>query len=273
MIETLPESPKDKRFRLLGVEVHALSADDLHQLMRRAIADRKRISVVSQNLHGVYSYHREPAMKDLHARSFVRVDGIPILWWGKLLGYRFRAEHRMGWVDWMPRFLDTASAASWRVFYLGAPPGIAAEGANRLLARFPAATIGTHHGHFDQRPDSSQNGAVLRTINDFRPDILLVGMGMPRQERWVLQNRERLDVPVVVTCGAAIEYFAGTMKTPPRWTGALGVEWLYRLISEPRRLAKRYLLEPWALLPLVARDLYWLAVRRTGSSSRLSRTG
>ncbi len=101
----------------------------------------------------------------------------------------------------------------------------------------------------------AENDAVVTDINDWNPDILIVGMGMPRQERWVLETAERLDTPAILTCGATIEYFAGTMATPPRWTGRWGLEWLGRLLAEPGRLWKRYLLEPWTLLPHAARDI------------------
>jgi N-acetylglucosaminyldiphosphoundecaprenol N-acetyl-beta-D-mannosaminyltransferase len=252
---SLPPSPDEGRWPLLGVAVHAVTMDELHDLMARALSTGEQITIVSQNAHGVYSYHRNPFMQDLHRRSYVRIDGIPLLWWGRALGYPFNKSHRMGWVDWMPGFLRMAGSAGWKVYYLGGPPGVAEQGVAELSSAHPAIFVGTHHGHFDQRSGSDENSAVIASINSVKPDVLMVGMGMPRQERWVLANAEVLQVPVIVTCGAAIEYFAGTMETPPRWLGNVGLEWLYRLIKEPRRLGFRYLVETWSLIPLIIMDV------------------
>jgi N-acetylglucosaminyldiphosphoundecaprenol N-acetyl-beta-D-mannosaminyltransferase len=99
---------------------------------------------------------------------------------------------------------------------------------------------------------------VLELIRQHNPDVLIVGMGMPRQERWLLANHDKLAAPVLLTSGAAIDYVAGEIPTPPRWLGPLGLEWLYRLASEPRRLWRRYLLEPWFAVALFVRDLWRL---------------
>lgn len=107
-----------------------------------------------------------------------------------------------------------------------------------------------------------ENERVLARINAWHPDILLVGMGMGRQERWVLENRDRLDVPVVAVCGACIEYFAGSVKTAPRWLGPLGLEWAFRLLSDPRRFAWRYLVEPWLAIAFLVRPNSRVRTRR-----------
>jgi N-acetylglucosaminyldiphosphoundecaprenol N-acetyl-beta-D-mannosaminyltransferase len=96
---------------------------------------------------------------------------------------------------------------------------------------------------------------VLEEINRIRPQLLLIGMGMPRQEHWVYDNLEHLAANAIVLSGACFDYIAGAIPTPPRWMGQIGLEWLYRLATEPRRLWRRYLLEPWALLPLGVQDL------------------
>ena len=96
---------------------------------------------------------------------------------------------------------------------------------------------------------------MLAAIAAFDPDVLMVGMGMPQQETWVLDNRAALKRAAIFTVGAAFDYEAGVQRTPPRWTGRLGVEWLARLASEPRRLAWRYLVEPWSLLGPALHDI------------------
>jgi N-acetylglucosaminyldiphosphoundecaprenol N-acetyl-beta-D-mannosaminyltransferase len=120
------------------------------------------------------------------------------------------------------------------------------------------------HGYFD--PGGEENERVLRAIEAFAPDVLLVGMGMPRQEHWIMDNLDRLGSTVLLPCGASIDYVAGEIPTPPRWAGRWGLEWLYRLLAEPGRLWKRYLIEPWFLG-------YLLVTQWLGRSFGLSRLG
>jgi N-acetylglucosaminyldiphosphoundecaprenol N-acetyl-beta-D-mannosaminyltransferase len=96
---------------------------------------------------------------------------------------------------------------------------------------------------------------VLAAIRSFRPHILMVGMGMPRQEHWILDNLDEIEVRVILTAGACMDYVAGAVPTPPRWMGRWGLEWLFRLGSDPTRLWRRYLIEPWFVFRLFIRDL------------------
>lgn len=103
--------------------------------------------------------------------------------------------------------------------------------------------------------NAAEAAAVTDAISAARPDVLLVGMGMPRQERWVARFRDRLPPCVILTVGAAFDYEAGVTPTPPRWSGRLGVEWLFRFAAEPRRLFFRYFIEPWSLIGPALADL------------------
>jgi N-acetylglucosaminyldiphosphoundecaprenol N-acetyl-beta-D-mannosaminyltransferase len=121
-------------------------------------------------------------------------------------------------------------------------------------AHAPGLQIATAHGYFDRSPGSIENEAVLAQINAYQPHILLVGMGMPLQEHWLIDMFDRIDANVLMNVGAIMDYFAGEIPTPPRWMGRVGLEWLYRLGSEPRRLWQRYLVEPWLLLWMCYRN-------------------
>jgi N-acetylglucosaminyldiphosphoundecaprenol N-acetyl-beta-D-mannosaminyltransferase len=117
-----------------------------------------------------------------------------------------------------------------------------------------------HDGYFDSSLNAEENAAVLQEIALFRPNVLLVGMGMPRQEIWILENLACIRSNTVFCCGALIDYVAGELATPPRWLGQIGLEWLYRLIVEPSRLWRRYLLEPWTVFRVVAKE--WMTSTR-----------
>lgn len=250
-------------YRILGIRVNALTIPDLHKIIAEAVESGRKCLIASQNLHGVYVARVDGQMREFYDRAdFVRIDGMPLAVWARLLGYPLNRSHRVTWVDWLRPLLKESARHRWRVFYLGSKPGVAEKGAERLRAEIPGVEIATAHGYFDSRPDSEENRLVIERINTFRPHILMVGMGMPRQEKWILENFESVAANVFLPCGACIDYFAGVIPTPPRWMGRLGLEWLARLVSEPRRLWRRYLVEPWYLADLFLRDFADLLVGR-----------
>jgi N-acetylglucosaminyldiphosphoundecaprenol N-acetyl-beta-D-mannosaminyltransferase len=253
-------------YRMIGVRVQALTMSGLNALVEEAVKSGHRRIIANHNLHSVYVVHREVRMRAFFERAHtIHVDGMPLIWIGKLLGYPFRREHRVTYADWIDSLMAEASRHEWRVFYVGSKPGVADRGAAILRSRFPQLQIETAHGYFDARPDSAENQAVLARIETCQPNLLLVGMGMPRQEHWVLDNIDRLHANAVLTVGAAIDYVAGAIPTPPRWAGRLGAEWLFRLIVEPRRLTRRYLIEPWFVLRLLLRDIVEHPTRQRAS--------
>jgi N-acetylglucosaminyldiphosphoundecaprenol N-acetyl-beta-D-mannosaminyltransferase len=173
---------------------------------------------------------------------------------GRVAGIDIERSVRVTYIDWLPMIMERATARKWRVFYLGSRPGVAQRGVAILREKNVGLEMVSRHGFFD--PNGAGNDQVLSEIRAFSPDILLVGMGMPRQEHWILDNLDRLGPMAVLPCGASIDYVAGEIPTPPRWTGRIGVEWLYRLVVEPSRLWKRYLLEPWSIVFLMGQ--HWL---------------
>jgi N-acetylglucosaminyldiphosphoundecaprenol N-acetyl-beta-D-mannosaminyltransferase len=165
----------------------------------------------------------------------------------RLAGYKVNSKHRVTNVDLFPKIVSLASQKKWKLFYLGSEESVLRKASNYFLSRNPNLKLSFHHGYFSKKGD--ENGFVLRQVTNFKPDILFVGMGMPKQEQWVIENWEHLPNCLITNSGALMDYFAGKIRTPPRWLGPLGLEWLYRLISEPKRLSYRYLIEPWQLLP------------------------
>jgi N-acetylglucosaminyldiphosphoundecaprenol N-acetyl-beta-D-mannosaminyltransferase len=221
-----------------------------------AIGQGRQVVVANHNLHSVYLYHRDPKMRAFYAgAAHVHIDGMPIVLLGRLLGLPFQRQHRITYADWIEPLMELASHHHWRVFYLGSRPGVAEQAANKLCCKYPDLVLETAHGYFKAELGSSEDRAVVRQINEFRPDLLILGMGMPRQEHWVVDHRPMLSARVILNAGAAMDYVAGAVPTPPRWAGRCGLEWLFRLTTEPKRLWKRYLVEPWFLLPLLLREI------------------
>lgn len=244
-------------YYLLGVRVNPLAIPDLHAIIAETVSSCQRCIIASQNLHSIYLYHHNAKMRAFGAKvKYMRADGMSLVLLGKLLGYPLRREHRVTYVDWVRPLMAEAARQGWRVFYLGSKPGVAESGAEILRQEFPGLQIVTASGYFDTAPGSTENQKLLASIEAYQPNVLMVGMGMPRQEHWILDNLESIHANAILTCGACIDYIAGAIPTPPRWMGRLGLEWFSRLLSEPRRLWKRYLLEPWFLANLFVRDVW-----------------
>jgi N-acetylglucosaminyldiphosphoundecaprenol N-acetyl-beta-D-mannosaminyltransferase len=269
-MQAAPSKTAIPRFSLLGLPVNALTKDDLVGLVAEAIGAEKSFVIGNHNLHSLYVARQAPRMRQFYARAdFAHVDGMSLVLIGRLLGLPLTRRHRTGYMDLLPPLMRRAAESGWRVFYLGSKPGVAEKGARLLRAQYPGLQIAVHDGYFDASAASAQNREALAAIRAFTPHVLLVGMGMPRQEAWILENRPSLAANAIFPCGALIDYVAGEIPTPPRWIGQIGFEWLYRLLAEPRRLAHRYLIEPWSVLLMVLQEL--LSPERRNAARRADR--
>lgn len=252
----------EARVRLLGAEMDLVKSEEVMLFTAEKIAARQKALVANHNLHSLHLIRRDPVMQAFFAHAdLIEVDSTPLLAWARLVGKPGRAFHRCTYLDWREHFWSVAAREGWRVFYVGGAPGVAERAILSLQARWPGLTIGCHDGYFDSGEGSPAQTQLLAHIKAFKPHVLFVGMGMPRQEHWIERSYEALPACVVFSLGAAFDYEAGVQRAAPRWAGPLGVEWLFRLAYSPGRLAKRYLVEPWFLLDLAVADLV-AAIRR-----------
>ena len=194
------------------------------------------ISYVNAHVHNLA--RREPLLRQaLIETSLCYADGASIVWACRWHGERL--PPRLTAADFLPDALDRLAANSRRMFLLGGAPDVADAAVARLQIDVPSfVPVGSHHGYFDVR----ESDAIIQQINDAQADVLIVGMGSPRQEQWVHEHRDQLRVPVIWSVGALFDYFAGIENRCPAWMGDHGFEWLYRLLMQPRRMAGRYLL-------------------------------
>jgi N-acetylglucosaminyldiphosphoundecaprenol N-acetyl-beta-D-mannosaminyltransferase len=185
------------------------------------------------------SLEQPPLRAALHAADLVYCDGYGVRLAAKALDVQI--PHRMTGADWIWDLAMLCEPLGLSMYLLGSEPGFAAEAAARLLRRHPRLQIvGTHHGYFDL--DSAHGERVLEDVNARRPDILLVGMGTPKQELWVERHADTLDVGVLWTVGALFDYVSGRTPRAPGWLADNGLEWIFRLAIEPQRMWRRYLL-------------------------------
>ena len=220
-----------------------LRVDDFTQesLIKRMYEDVKcnnhPVVYANHNLHSLYlGLKDESFINWINAQYIVHADGMGIVYLGKLFGKKLNKANRITYVDLMPDILKLAMENDYKVFYLGATQASLYQGLIKIKSLYPSLNIVVHDGF--------ELCKVVEKINLFEPDILFVGMGMPLQELWIKNNIENLICNVILPCGALMDYYSGIKKAPPRWVGKIGLEWLFRLLYELKRLWKRYLLEP-----------------------------
>ena len=214
------------RVWVLGVRVDRLSVEGLHAEVAR-LARRRGGTVLNANAHCLNICHGDEELRRFFAGAdVVFCDGAGVRLAARMLGRSL--PERITYADWLPRLSALAEERGLSLFFLGARPGVAAEAARRLRGAHPNLRIaGVRHGFFDHGSGSPENGEVVAEINAARPDIL---------------NHHRLDVGVALTGGAVFDYASGRLRRGPRLLTDNGFDWLARLLVEPRRLWRRYLL-------------------------------
>ncbi len=237
---------------LFGTRLSPMTTPHLLDTLERQIASREQCIVAYQNMHGMHLSYTDEAFYALHQRanSLVFIDGFPIYALCKLLGYPVQREQRITGNDFIWPLLSLAERKEWRVYFLGSSQSVVTDASAVIRSKVPSLSFRAHHGFFD--PDT-EGVDVIREIVDFDPHLVIVCMGMPVQERWIQNNAGGLEKTSICAMGAILEYIAGAQPIPPRWLGPLGLEWLYRLARNPKRLWYRYLIEPWLLAGHVLR--------------------
>jgi N-acetylglucosaminyldiphosphoundecaprenol N-acetyl-beta-D-mannosaminyltransferase len=238
---------------ILGANINLITGDELLEKISQTVRSDNKIVVAHHNLHSLCLFNKHIADRekfhDFYRLANVTVaDGMSMVALGRMFGQPITRDNRIAYNDWLPVILPIAVQNHWRIFYLGSSPEVAELGAQKLRAEYPGLEFEVHHGHFDTRSDGEENQKVLIQIEACRPHLLFVGMGMPRQECWLEENIQKIAANVILTSGGTLDYIAGDKRMAPRWIGRIGLEWLFRLATEPRRLAYRYLVEPWTLV-------------------------
>ena len=239
-----------QRLNILGVPVSAVNMAQAVATIESWIEKRQTQYVCVTGVHGVMESQRDEKLLRTHAGAgLVTPDGMPLLWLGRLRG--FKEMDRVYGPDLMLRLCGRSLTGGYRHYLYGGGEGVPERLSARLAERFPGIHIaGTYSPPF--RPLSpEEDDAVVRRINAARPDIVWIGLGTPKQERWMEAHRDRLEAAVLIGVGAAFDFHAGSKRQAPHWMQRSGLEWLFRVANEPRRLWRRYLVNNTWFLTLV----------------------
>lgn len=227
------------RVEYCGVLVTRLTASELILNIKRAVERRTTLIASYIHLHTVNLMSANPRLRDtLGQFDLVTPDGIAVLWSSRLFGTLFRRENIVAMEMTMPTLIPESIREGWSFFLFGGQPNVAARATENLSRAFPGIRVaGSRHGYIESCEDMN---AVVASIALTRPTILLVGLGQPKQEEWILQYRDRLGATFILAVGGYLDKLARSASIYPEWIKRTQLYWLYRLLTERSRVWKRY---------------------------------
>ena len=240
----------------MGLHLDNLAFDEaVDRIIALARGDRPRF-VVTPNVDHIMKFNRNPRLREAYRKaSLVLADGMPVVWASRLLGSAVR--DKVSGADLFPRVSEAAAEHGLSIYILGGLHGAAEEGARILQRRHPDLRVaGVQCPERGFHLDTKENQQVIEAVRAASPDILFVALGCPKQELWMHDHCEALGVPVSLGVGAAVDFISGKVRRAPTWMQRCGLEWLFRILREPRRLWKRYLLDDTPFLFRVFRLLF-----------------
>jgi N-acetylglucosaminyldiphosphoundecaprenol N-acetyl-beta-D-mannosaminyltransferase len=242
MDTTPPAAAELPRVNILGVGVMPLDLGQAVATLDQWQQEGRREYVCCVSVHGLVTSQRDPVIRaTLNRAGLATQDGMPLVWWSRRAGFK-RASRVCG-SDLMDAMCALAARKGHRHYFYGGSPAVVAKLVERLTRRHPGLTIAGYHSPPFRKLTEDEDAADVAAINAARPDYVWVGLGMPKQEKWIASHLGRIEATALLGVGAAFDFHAGTKPRAPGWMQRIGFEWLFRLLSEPRRLAHRYLID------------------------------
>ena len=232
---------------ILGIRVDAITMTEALNRVETFIRERQTRLVATANAEMVMLAQEDKLLSGiLNSADLVLADGAGVVWAAKRLGEG--VPERVAGFDLTQELLARAAISGYRIFWLGAAPGIAETAAQKASQHYPGLiTVGIHDGYF-----APEDRTITQMVQEARPDILLCALGVPKQEKWLREHLAQLQVPVSIGIGGTFDVMAGKVKRAPVWMQRAGLEWSYRLIRQPSRLIRMLALPKFALRVLLA---------------------
>ena len=245
------------KFSLLGVFVSLVQIPEVIQRMEAWINERSGCHFIAvTGMHGIVEAQRDPAFKSvLNSADLAVPDGMPLVWLARWRGHSLR--RRVYGPELMESFCEQTAFRGYRHFLYGGKPGVADRLADTLQVKYPGMMIAGLLSPPFHTLLADEDDKIISMINDSKSDVVWVGLSTPKQERWMFEHRDRMKAAVLVGIGAAFDFHTGLKRQAPRWMRERGFEWLFRLLTEPRRLWRRYLVYG-------SQFVYWVALEQLG---------
>lgn len=241
------------RQKFMNTEIDNLTMQEALETIDALIQENKNAYVVTPNVDHIVQLETNKELQDVYANaSLILTDGKPLLWIAKWYGTPIK--EKISGSDLFPLLCDMAAKKGYSMFFLGAAEGVAAKAADNLMNKYKGLqVIGTYSPPYGFENDSSEMNKIDAMIKKARPDILIVGLGCPKQEKFIYNNYKKLGVPISLGLGASFVFEAGNIKRAPKWMANHGLEWLFRITQDPKRLMKRYLINDMKIFKLAVK--------------------
>jgi glycosyltransferase, WecB/TagA/CpsF family len=241
------------RQKFMNTEIDNLTMQEALETIDALIQENKNAYVVTPNVDHIVQLETNKELQDVYANaSLILTDGKPLLWIAKWYGTPIK--EKISGSDLFPLLCDMAAKKGYSMFFLGAAEGVAAKAADNLMNKYKGLqVIGTYSPPYGFENDSSEMNKIDAMIKKARPDILIVGLGCPKQEKFIYNNYKKLGVPISLGLGASFDFEAGNIKRVPKWMANHGLEWLFRITQDPKRLMKRYLINDMKIFKLAVK--------------------
>lgn len=238
------------RMRLMNTEIDNLTMDETLDAIDSLIKEDNCSYVVTPNVDHIVQLEKDEELKRVYENaSLILTDGKPLIWISNW--YKTPIKEKISGSDLFPRVCELAAKKGYTMYLLGAAEGVADKAAKNLMDKYKGLNIvGTYSPPFGFEKDKVELKKIERQIQEVHPDILIVGLGCPKQEKYMYHHCKELDVPISFGLGASIDFEVGNIKRAPRWMSEHGLEWLYRITQDPKRLAKRYLVDDMKIISI-----------------------
>lgn len=238
------------RMRLMNTEIDNLTMDETLDAIDSLIKEDNCSYLVTPNVDHIVQLEKDEELKRVYENaSLILTDGKPLIWISNW--YKTPIKEKISGSDLFPRVCELAAKKGYTMYLLGAAEGVADKAAKNLMDKYKGLNIvGTYSPPFGFEKDKVELKKIERQIQEVHPDILIVGLGCPKQEKYMYHHCKELDVPISFGLGASIDFEAGNIKRAPRWMSEHGLEWLYRITQDPKRLAKRYLVDDMKIISI-----------------------
>lgn len=228
-----------ERLEILGIGIDRIDSSEALRRIGQFIASGTPHQIVTANAEIIYQASKNEKMKKvINAAQMVTADGSGVVWASRQLGQPL--SQRVTGIDLVNSICAQSAKDKWKIYILGSAPGVAATAANNIRDKFPGCNIvGTHHGYFKAQEEKQ----IIAELEQLKPDVLFVALGAPKQEYWIADHIQQLNIPVAMGIGGSMDVLSGNVKRAPRWMQKMSLEWLYRLLIQPARF-KRVLALP-----------------------------
>lgn len=231
------------RMKFMNTEIDNLTMEETLDAIDGLIQENNNAYVVTPNVDHIVQLERGGELCEVYKNAdLILTDGKPLLWIAKWYGTPIK--EKISGSDLFPLLCQMAAEKNYKMFFLGAAEGVAAKAAENLMKRYPGLdVVGTYSPPFGFEKNKTEMKKIKNMIKDAKPEILIVGFGCPKQELFILHNKDVLEVPISLGLGASLDFEAGKIKRAPKWMANHGLEWLFRITQDPKRMVKRYLID------------------------------